>query len=92
MSYRRFMVYQWLPAALALGLEPLELYFTVWGRYPIRMTVLYAASAKILYKALNSKEWEMGWQQLQDYVDNLDFCIVPARNWFQFCEHEVDPE
>jgi hypothetical protein len=31
MAYRRFMINQWLPAMQTLGLEPLELYHTMWG-------------------------------------------------------------
>ena len=89
MAYRRFMVNQWLPAMHALGLEPMELYHTMWGRYPVRLVVLYVADAEILRRALLSKEWELWWQRLQRFVDNLDYCVVPARQWFQFCRREM---
>jgi hypothetical protein len=90
MAYRRFMINQWLPAMQTLGLEPMELYHTMWGEYPVRLVVMYAASAKIMHDALNSGEWEFWWRRLQRYVDNLDYCIVPARDSFQFCNDEAE--
>ncbi len=88
MAYRRFMVHQWLPAMQALGLEPLELYHTMWGGYPVRMVALYAANLTILQQALNSGEWRFWWGRLGDFVTDLDYCVLPARNWFQFCPDE----
>ena len=85
MAYRRFMVNQWLPAMHALGLEPIDLYHTMWGDYPVRMVVLYAANSTILQQALHSHEWNFWMQRLQHFVTDLRYCIVPARRWFQFC-------
>ena len=90
MAYRRFMINQWLPAMQALGLEPLELFHTMWGEYPVRQVVMYAASARSLHNALNSGEWDFWWRRLHRFVDNLDYCIVPARDWFQFCSDEIE--
>ncbi len=86
MSYRRFMVNQWLPAMQALGLEPLEIFHTMWGDYPIRQIALYARDWETLQRALTSQEWALWWQRLEQYVTDLSFCVVPARPWFQFCE------
>ena len=85
MAYRRFMVNQWLPAMQALGLEPLELYHTLWGEYPVRLVALYASNQTIMHRALNSSEWDFWWRRLGRYVTDMDYCIVPAREWFQFC-------
>ena len=85
MAYRRFMVNQWLPAMQALGLEPLEIFHTMWGDYPIRQISLYAPDLDTLRRALSSREWELWRQRLERYVSELDICIVPARPWFQFC-------
>jgi hypothetical protein len=91
MAYRRFMINQWLPAMQTLGLEPLELYHTMWGAYPLRLVVMHAADAKILHDALHSGEWDFWWKRLHRFVNNSDFCIVPAQDWFQFCNNEVEP-
>ncbi len=88
MAYRRFMISQWLPAMQALGLEPMELYHTQWGEYPVRLVVMYASTERVIQKVLNSNEWAFWWKRLNRYVDNLQYCIVPAREWFQFCDEE----
>jgi len=85
MVYRRFMINQWLPAMQALGLQPLELYHTLWGAYPVRLVALYAPSEMVIRRALSSSEWTFWWRRLGRYVIDLDFCILPARDWFQFC-------
>ena len=85
MAYRRFMINQWLPAMQSLGLEPLELYHTMWGGYPVRLVALYAPDEETLRRAVNSNEWEFWWRRLGRFVDNLNMCIVVAREWLQFC-------
>ena len=85
MAYRRFMINQWLPAMQTLGLEPLELYHTMWGPYPIRLVVLYVTDERTLHQAMKSDEWRFWWKRLNRFVDNLRLCILPAREWLQFC-------
>lgn len=85
MAYRRFIINQWLPAMQALGLEPLDLYHTMWGDYPVRMVVLYAPNKTILHQALHSNEWDFWLRRLNRFVTDLRYCIMPAREWFQFC-------
>jgi len=85
LAYRRFMIHQWLPAMQTLGLEPLELYHTMWGAYPVRLVTLYAANETILRRALGGSEWRFWWGRLHDFVTDLEYCILPARGWFQFC-------
>lgn len=84
-AYRRFMVNQWLPAMQALGLQPLDLYHTMWGDYPVRLVALYAADAATIQQALASSEWDFWLKRLTRYVTDLSYCVVPAREWFQFC-------
>lgn len=86
MAYRRFMVSQWLPAVQALGLEPLQLFHVMWGAYPIRLIVLYAEDKKILKQALRSQEWALWLQRLENYVEDLRYCVVKAQPWLQLCE------
>ncbi len=85
MAYRRFMIHQWLPAMQALGLEPLEIFHTMWGDYPIRQISLYAPDLQTLLQVLRSSEWALWWQRLEQYVEHLQYCIVRARPWFQYC-------
>jgi len=85
LAYRRFMMAQWLPAMQALGLEPLALYHTMWGDYPVRLVALSARDDMAVRRALAAQEWIWWWQRLGDYVIDLDYCVVPAAEWFQFC-------
>ncbi len=85
MAYRRFMINQWLPAMQALGLEPLALYHTLWGAYPVRLVTLYAPNDAIIFQALGGSEWKFWWRRLERYVTDLNYCVLPAREWFQFC-------
>ncbi|RUA15315.1 MAG: hypothetical protein DSY55_06530 [Clostridia bacterium] len=80
------MVSQWLPAVQALGLEPLQLFHIMWGAYPIRLVVLYAENDKILRRALRSQDWTLWLQRLEDYAEDLHYCVVPAQPWLQLCE------
>ena len=84
-AYRRFMINQWIPAMQALGLQPLEIFHTMWGDYPVRQVSLYAPSQEHLQRILTSREWALWWERLEHYVTDLDYCVVPARPWFQFC-------
>ncbi len=85
MAYRRFMIHQWLPAMQALGLEPMALYHTLWGAYPVRLVVLYAPNETVIRRALIGEDGLLWRRRLEEYVVNLSYCIVPARAWFQFC-------
>ena len=84
MEYRRFMIQRWLPAMQDLGLEPGEILHTLWGEYPSRLVVLYAADLDTVEDALESAEWDRWYEQLQSFVRNLQFRVVPAQPWLQF--------
>jgi len=89
MPYRRFMMTQWLPAMQQLGLEPLAFFHTLWGNYPVRQIALYAEQEETIRQALTSEEWAYWWERLSHYVVHLQVCVVPAREWFQFCPAEA---
>ena len=55
------------------------------GEYPIRQVTLYAANETILRSALTSSEWKFWWQRLERLVTDIDYCVLPARDEFQFC-------
>lgn len=84
MEYRRFMIQRWLPAMQDLGLEPGEVLHTLWGDYPNRLVVLYAADIDTVSDALASDEWDHWHEQLHTFVRNLQYRVVPAHPWLQF--------
>jgi hypothetical protein len=85
MAYRRFMMTQWLPAMQQLKLEPLAIFHTQWGHYPVRQLALYAENEAIIRQALNDEKWGYWWERLSHYVVHQRYCVLPAREWCQFC-------
>ncbi len=84
LEYRRFMIQQWMPAMQSMGFEPADVMHTQWGKYPLRLIILYAPNLEVVRKAMQSKEWEHWHRLLRGFVTDLRYRVVRARPWFQF--------
>lgn len=84
LEYRRFMIQRWMPAMQQLGFEPGEVMHTMWGKYPLRLIVLYASELDVIQEALEGEEWQTWHEQLHTFVRNLKYRVVPAKPWLQF--------
>ena len=82
-EYFEFVVRDFIPGIQGMGMEPSDAWFTMYGEQPQIMASVLMPSINSLNTALESDEWENLKQRLLDYVENLDYKIVQARNGFQ---------
>jgi hypothetical protein len=83
-EYFEFIVRDFLPGIQRLGLSLSDAWATAYGNYP---QIMVGAELPTLQKAkqvMDSSEWKSLFNQLQDFVTNYTFKIVPARGGFQF--------
>lgn len=82
-EYFEFVVRDFIPGIQSIGMEPSDAWFTMYGSQPQIMAAIMMPSYQALQKVLQSDEWESLKLRLLDYVENLDFKVVQARNGFQ---------
>ena len=82
-EYFEFVVRDFLPSIQGMGLEPSDAWFTMYGDQPQIMATAQMASVNAVQKLIGSGEWENMLQPLMEYVENLDYKVIPARSGFQ---------
>ncbi len=82
-EYFEFVVRDFIPGVQRLGMEPSDAWFTMYGEQPQILAAIQMPSINSLQRILNSSEWKDLTQHLLDYVENLEYKVVQARNGFQ---------
>jgi hypothetical protein len=82
-EYFEFVVRELIPGMQHLGLEPSDAWFTMYGDQPQILAIVQSASMAKLEEVLASSEWDNITNQLMDYVEDLNYKVVPARTGFQ---------
>jgi len=82
-EYFEFVVRELIPGMQHLGLEPSDAWFTMYGDQPQILAIVQSASMTKLEEVLASSEWDNITNQLMDYVEDLNYKVVPARTGFQ---------
>ena len=82
-EYFEFVVRDFIPGIQRLGLEPNDAWFTMYGDQPQILAAFQASSMDTLQDVLDSADWKQLMNQLHDYVEDLDYKVVPARSGFQ---------
>ena len=82
-EYFEFHIRQFVPALEKLGLTLNEAWLTVYGDSPRLMAEAVINNINIANQVLDSKQWEELGVQLQDFVDNFEYKLVPARSRWQ---------
>ena len=72
-----------IPGLQGLGMEPSDAWFTMYGDQPQILAAFQASSMDTLQDVLDSADWKQLMNQLHDYVEDLDYKVVPARSGFQ---------
>lgn len=83
-EYFEFVIGEFIPGIQRLGLEPIEAWATIYGKYPQIMVAMLAPDLPDAQKMLNSVEWGRLREQLFGFVKNFSHKIVPAKGGFQF--------
>ena len=82
-EYFEFVVREFAPGIIRLGLQPTEAWYTMYGSCPQIMTSGITEDMATMQRVLASPEWEELHGKLLQYVDNFAKKIVPAAGRFQ---------
>ncbi len=82
-DYFEFVVRDFIPSLQRMGMEPSDVWYTAYGSQPQIMAGAQMDDLKALQGVLKSNDWQSLTQRLQDFVENLNYKVVPARSGFQ---------
>ncbi len=82
-EYFEFVVREWAPGIMKLGLQPTEAWYTMYGNCPQIVTSGITEDMGTMEHVLQSQEWGELYDKLLQYVDNFQKKIVPAAGRFQ---------
>lgn len=76
-EFSEFVVREFAPRLMQLGIEPNEVLYTMYGEGPQMLTIGAVESADKLTDILHSGGWEKLHAKLMDYVTNYSHKVVP---------------
>ncbi len=81
--YFEFVVREFAPGLMRLGLQPTEAWYTVYGEGPQILTGAVAEDVETMRRILSGDDWRDLREKLLDYVSNFGQKIVTASGRFQ---------
>jgi hypothetical protein len=82
-SYFEFHIRKFVPTLDAIGLTLNEAWLTQYGNQPRMTAEAVMPSMAKAQQILASNEWEKLCSQLDDFVENFTFKVIPARGGLQ---------
>lgn len=82
-EYFEFHIRKFVPALEELGLSLSEAWLTVYGNQPRLMAETVISNFSSANKILGSDGWEELGSQLDDFVENFKYKLIPARTRWQ---------
>jgi hypothetical protein len=82
-SYFEFVVREFAPGLMRLGLQPTEAWYTVYGRAPQIMMGAVTEDMVAMRRILDSDDWHRLRERLLEYVTNLGQKVIRASSRFQ---------
>jgi hypothetical protein len=82
-EYFEFVVREFAPGIMKLGIQPTEAWYTVYGDGPQILTGAVAEDLPTMQSILDSKDWRSLREKLFEYVTDFNFKIVRATGRFQ---------
>ena len=82
-AYFEFVVKEFLPGQMKLGLQPTEAWYTIVGEGPQMLTGAVTDDLDTMQSILRSDEWGNLMERLEAYVVNYNQKIVLASGRFQ---------
>ncbi len=82
-DYFEFHIREFVPALEKLGLSLTEAWLTVYGEGPRLMAEAMIPTLNRASVVLESGDWQNLGLQLEDFVENFEYKIVPARTRWQ---------
>ena len=82
-EYFQFVIQEFVPGLLKLGLQPTEVWFTAYGDCPQIQAGGLASDLATMDKIIHSPDWDELRQKLEAYVTDFQHKIIPAMGGFQ---------
>jgi len=82
-AYFEFIMKEFTPGLMKLGLQPSEAWYTVYGTGPQILTGGITENLQKMKEILNSNEWKELKEKLLSYVSNFHEKVIPATGRFQ---------
>lgn len=81
--YFEFVVQEFAPGLIKLGLQPTEAWYTVYGKAPQILTGAVTRDLETMREILAGDEWRQLRERLQTYVTNFTQKVIEASSRFQ---------
>lgn len=82
-EYFDFILKTFEPGISNLGLQTIEVWYTVYGDWPQIVTGVLAENQDKIERVLASNEWQNLKEQLLEYVSDYQQKIIPANGGYQ---------
>lgn len=82
-AYFEFIVREFAPGLMRLGLQPTEAWYTVYGEGPQILTGGVTSDLETMNRILASEDWNALRNKLLTFVSNFSSKVVPANGSFQ---------
>jgi hypothetical protein len=81
--YFEFVVREFAPGLMRLGLQPTEAWYTVYGKGAQILTGAVSDDIETMRRILGGEDWRKLREQLLEYVSNFNQKVIPASGRFQ---------
>jgi hypothetical protein len=82
-TYFDFIVNEFMPGLIRLGIQPTEAWYTVYGSGPQILTGAVARDLETMTQVLDSDEWHELQSELLAYITNFEYKVVRDTGRFQ---------
>ena len=82
-SYFEFVMQEFAPGLMRLGLQPTEAWYTVYGTGPQFLTGVVTEDLETMHNVLDGDDWPELCDRLLEHVTNFSHKIIQATGRFQ---------
>ena len=82
-EYHQFVMANYIPTMQALGLQMSEAWHTAYGDIPNRLIGFVTENREDMLDLLHNETWLKMNEQLEQYVSDFSYKIIPYRGGFQ---------
>jgi hypothetical protein len=82
-SYFEFVMQEFAPGLVRLGLQPTEAWYTIYGHGPQMLTGAVTNDIETMRNILSSDDWSQLRERLLEHVHNFSQKVVQASGRFQ---------
>ncbi|MFQ5435373.1 MAG: hypothetical protein ACE5FD_10900 [Anaerolineae bacterium] len=82
-EYYQFVMGQFIPTLQSMGLQMSEAWHTAYGDAPNRLIGFVCRDRQTMEELLTGETWESLSDQLEKFVADLDYKVLPFKDGFQ---------